>query len=297
MSAMRARRKADERAITVGTLYRGAVAVLREAEAESPALDVRVLLAHALGVEGGELIALSDKAVPGDVRVRFKALLKRRATGEPVARILGKKEFWSREFLLTPATLVPRPETETLVEAALEAKPDKNSALRILDLGTGSGILIAALLLEYPKAFGVGVERDAEAAGTARSNLAGLGVAHRARIVCGDWASAIVTQFDLVVSNPPYIASGDIGRLPVEVRLHDPLQALDGGRDGLESYRAIVAELPRLLAVNGMAILELGAGQEPAVADLARHAQLTVNGPARCDLSGHPRALIVGPTG
>jgi release factor glutamine methyltransferase len=294
---MPARRHDEERSITAGTLYRNAVAVLREAGAESPALDVRVLLAHALGVDGGELIALSDKSVSIDVRVKFKTLLKRRVNGEPVARILGTKEFWSREFSLSPGTLVPRPETETLVDAALEAKPDKNAALRMLDLGTGSGILIAALLLEYPKAFGVGVERDAEAAGTARSNLAVLGIAHRARIVCGDWASAIATHFDLVVSNPPYIASGDIGRLPVEVRLHDPLQALDGGRDGLESYREIILELPRLLAPDGVAILELGAGQEPAVADLARHAQLTVNGPARCDLSGHPRALVLARSG
>jgi len=294
---MPARRTTDDRVMTAGALYRGAVAVLREAGVESAALDVRVLLAHALGVDGGELIALSDKAVPDNVRVRFKALLKRRVNGEPVARILGTKEFWSREFSLSPGTLVPRPETETLIEAALEAKPDKNAALRILDLGTGSGILIAALLLEYPKAFGVGVERDPEAAGTARSNLAALGIAHRARLVCGDWASAIAAQFDLVVSNPPYIASGDIGRLPVEVRLHDPLQALDGGRDGLESYRVIVAELHRLLAVDGLAILELGAGQEPAVADLARHAQLRVNGSARCDLSGHPRALVLGRSG
>jgi release factor glutamine methyltransferase len=291
---MRAPRRADERVISAGTLYRGAVAILREAGAESPALDVRVLLAHVLGVGGGELIALSDKAVPVDVRVRFKALLKRRVSGEPVARILGTKEFWSREFLLSPETLVPRPETETLVEAALEARPDKTSTLRILDLGTGSGILLAALLLEYSKASGIGVDRDAEAAKTARSNLAVLGVAHRARIICGDWASAIAGQFDLVVSNPPYIASGDIGRLPVEVRLHDPLHALDGGRDGLESYRAIVAELSRLLTPEGVAILELGAGQEPAVADLVRHAQLRVNGPARCDLSGHPRALVIG---
>jgi len=290
---MPAKRRADERVFTAGSLYRGAVATLREAGVENAALDVRVLLAQALGVDGGELIALSDKSVPEDARLRFRKLLKRRVSGEPVARILGTKEFWSREFSLSPATLVPRPETETLVEAALAAKPDRGAPLRILDLGVGSGILIAALLLEYPKAFGVGVERDLEAASTARSNLAALGIAYRARIVCGDWASAIGSQFDLVVSNPPYIASDDIAGLSREVRDHDPRRALDGGPDGLESYRLIVAELSRLLTPEGVAILELGAGQEPAVAEIARHAQLSVNGPARCDLSGHPRALVL----
>ena len=297
MSAMPAKRRADERVFTAGSLYRGAVATLREAGVENAALDARVLLAKALGVDGGELIALSEKAVPDDVRLRFRKSLKRRVNGEPVARILGTKEFWSQEFLLSPATLVPRPETETLVEAALEAKPERSAPLRILDLGTGSGILLAALLLEYPKAFGVGVERDVEAARTARSNLAVIGIAHRARIVCGDWAGAIGSQFDVVVSNPPYIPSGDIAGLAREVREHDPLRALDGGADGLESYRAIVAELSRLLTPGGVAILELGAGQEPAVADLARHAQLIVNGPARCDLSGHPRALVLAQGG
>lgn len=290
---MAARRRADERVFTAGSLYRGAVATLREAGVENAALDARVLLARALGVEGGELIAISEKAVPDDARLRFRKALKRRVNGEPVARILGTKEFWSREFLLSPATLVPRPETETLVEAAQEAKPNKDAPLRVLDLGTGSGILLAALLLEYPKAFGVGAERDVEAARTARSNLAVLGIAHRARIVCGDWASAIGMQFDIVVSNPPYIPSGDIAGLAREVREHDPPRALDGGADGLESYRAIVAELSRLLTPDGVAILELGAGQEPAVANLGRHAQLNVNGPARCDLSGHPRALVL----
>jgi release factor glutamine methyltransferase len=291
---MPTRRGSDERIIVAGALYRGAVAALREAGIESAALDARVLLADALGIDGAELIALSDKPVHDDARSRFEALLKRRVNGEPVARILGKKEFWSREFSLSPATLVPRPETETLIEAALAERPDKQALLRVLDLGTGSGILLAALLLEYPKSFGVGIDREPEAARTARSNLALLGIAHRARIVCGDWAKAIGVQFDLVVSNPPYIASGDIAGLGREVWAHDPLRALDGGRDGLESYRAIVADLPRLLVPGGIAILELGAGQEPAVADLARHAQLTVNGPARCDLSGHPRALVLG---
>lgn len=290
MSAMQVLRK---REVSIGAVYREAVAALRAAGVESAALDARVLLAHALGVDGSDLIVLSDKPLPDQARKSFKALVERRIDGEPVARMLGVKEFWSREFRLSPATLVPRPETETLVEAALDAKPDRRAPLRILDLGTGSGILLAALLFEYLNAAGIGVERDPEAAATAKSNLAALGVGWRAHVICSDWACAIDKRFDLIVSNPPYIPSGDIAELSREVREHDPRRALDGGADGLDSYRAILGDLPRLLAPGGLAILELGAGQEPAVAKIARHAQMIVNGPARCDLSGHPRALVL----
>ena len=210
-----------------------------------------------------------------------------------MARIVGHKEFWSRRFALSPATLVPRPDTETLIEAALQEKPDKNAALRVLDLGTGTGILLAAMLVEYPSATGIGVEFDPTAAATAAENLAALGLGVRAGIVCGAWANAIAGRFDVVLSNPPYIATGEIAELSAEVRLHDPRLALDGGADGLGCYRAILGALPRLLTSEGVAVLELGAGQEEAVAALARNTHLTVNGPARCDLSGHPRALVL----
>lgn len=278
---------------SVASLRRQAASLLRERGIESAELDARILLAHALCVEPARLLAAAGEAVGGEAQSRYADAIARRLEGEPVARIVGEKEFWSRTFVLSPEVLVPRPETETLVEAALAAKPDRDAPLQVLDLGTGSGALLAAILLERPRAEGVGVDRSLAALKTARSNLDRLGVGARARLVCGDWDGGLVARFDLVVSNPPYIASRDLAALPVEVRKHDPLTALDGGSDGLSAYRAILAGLHRLMLPDGVAILELGDGQEQAVANLARHAQLMVNGSARCDLAGRPRALIL----
>ncbi len=278
---------------TLGAVYRAAASRLRTAGIESANLDARLLLGHALGLGPVEVIAAPEREIdPGQI-ASIERLMARRAAGEPVARIMGVKEFWSRDFKLSPQTLVPRPETETLVEAALGTVSDRAAPLRILDLGVGSGILLGALLLELPRSWGVGVDLDFDAARMAQENFAALAISDRAQTICGNWADAIEGRFDLVVSNPPYIPSGEIAGLAAEVREHDPAGALDGGADGLNSYRAIVADLPRVLAAEGRAVLELGAGQEPAVAAIARSAHLRVNGPARCDLSGQPRALIV----
>jgi release factor glutamine methyltransferase len=278
---------------TAGEIYRRAVTRLRAAGIESAQLDARVLLAHVLGVDAAQLIAASDDPVGPEAQDRFEQAITRRAAREPVARVLGVKEFWSREFALSPEALVPRPETETLIEAALLARPERDAQLRVLDLGVGSGVLLGAIMLERPASFGVGVDRSPGAARTARDNFAALGVANRTYVICGDWGSAFGIGFDLVLANPPYVASGDIGALSAEVRDHDPVRALDGGADGLDAYRAILGDLGRLLAPRGIAVLELGDGQEQAVADLARDAQIEVNGPAHCDLSGVPRALVL----
>lgn len=278
---------------TAGELFRRAAAKLRAAGIEGAQLDARVLLAHALGVDVAQLVAGSDDPVDRKSQDRFEEAIARREAGEPVARIVGSKEFWSRDFALSPEALVPRPETETLIEAALLARPERGARLRVLDLGVGSGVLLGAILLERPASFGVGVDRSLDAVRTARENLVSLGVADRANFICGDWGNSLGTRYDLVVANPPYIASGDMGGLPIEVREHDPARALDGGIDGLDAYRAILADLGRLLAPGGIAILELGEGQEQAVAELARDAQIEVNGPAHCDLSGRPRALVL----
>ncbi len=213
------------------------------------------------------------------------ALVARRAAREPLARIVGRREFWSREFALSPETFDPRPDSETVVEAALAARPAFRHAL---DLGTGSGCLLAALLVERPEAWGLAIDRSPGACRTARRNLRGL----RAMVAAGDWARAVSGRFDLVVCNPPYIPSAVIAGLMPEVRDHDPALALDGGADGLDAYRAVLGDLPRLLAPGGAAVLELGLGQAEAVAALAETGGLQVER-IHPDLAGIPRAMVL----
>jgi release factor glutamine methyltransferase len=280
--------------VTLGALWRRGAAQLCASGAETPNLDARVLLANVLGVEVAQLIADSYEPSGEEIEARFVALIARRAQGEPVARIVGFKEFWGRRFAVSPDVLVPRPETETLVEAVLHARPDKNARLHVLDLGTGSGALLAAILLERPAAIGVGIDRSEAALKIARNNLASLGLHERAALLCSDWGRPLGARFDVVVANPPYVATAEVDKLPREVRSYDPREALDNGTDGLRSYRAILADLKRLLAPGGIALVELGAGQEEAVAKLAWDADMVVHGSARRDLSGHPRALVLG---
>lgn len=276
---------------TIGALRRALARRLSAAGIEPADLEARLILADALCCEPSGLLARADETAGVEVRAAAETLLSRRLAGEPMARILGRREFWSLDFELTPDTLVPRPDTETVVEAALAALPDRQAPLRILDLGTGSGAILAALLVERPAAFGVGVDLSEGAARAARDNLARAGLAGRSAVLVGRWAAALTGPFDLVVSNPPYIPTSEIAGLSREVRLHDPGLALDGGADGLEAYRAIARALPRLLRPDGIAVLELGIGQEAAVAGLLREAGLLPLGPALADLSGIARAL------
>lgn len=280
---------------TLRELRLEAVARLQAAKIEAPEADARILLKLALGVDEAALVAASQMPISEQQQARFESLITRRIAGEPVARIVGHKEFWSRSFKLNADTLVPRPETETLVEAALAIFPERDAPLRVLDLGTGSGILLAAILAERPQASGIGVDRSESALAIARENLEALGLAGRARLIRGDWSASLGQTFDLVIANPPYISSREITALAREVREHDPRLALDGGADGIDAYRNIIAELPHLLSRNGAAVLELGIGQEPLVAELAHAQGLLVSGPARHDLGGVPRALILYP--
>jgi release factor glutamine methyltransferase len=220
--------------------------------------------------------------------LRIEALAARRLIHEPVARIVGEKEFWGLSFIVTPAVLVPRPETETVVEQAL-ARVDRAAALRIADLGTGSGAILLALLSELLHAHGIGIDIAAGALDAARRNAQRLGLADRADFVLGDFA-AVEGTFDLVVSNPPYVASADIATLSPDVRKYDPHQALDGGPDGLAAYRAIAALAPRLLAPAGHLVVEIGAEQESAVSQIFLQSGLAMAA-VRHDLAGIPRVL------
>ena len=257
----------------------------------SPRLDARLLLAHALGLAPDVLLADLDApgAAPG-----YPALIARRVAREPVALILGRREFWSLDLAVSPVTLIPRPDSETLIDAARLAFAGSAPPARILDLGTGTGALLLAALAEFPAAFGVGVDRVPAAAALARANADRLGFAGHAAFLAGDWAGALEARFDLILANPPYIPSGEMSALMPEVARHEPALALDGGPDGCDAYRAILAELPRLAAPGAVAVLELGQGQAEAVAALARDAGFA--GTARADFGGIPRALVLRAT-
>lgn len=279
---------------TYGELRREGATRLRKAGVEDAEADARILLLHAANVDAAKLISFDGAAVPEGLAARYERLIVRRSSGEPVARILGEKEFWSLCFKLGAETLVPRPETETVVEASLAAIGDRKRVLRLLDLGTGTGAILAALLTELPNATGLAADKSEAALHVARENFRNLSLGPRVSYLCGDWAEAIDGTFDLIVSNPPYIASKELALLSPEVREHDPRFALEAGPDGLDAYRAIVNQLPERLAKGGKAVLELGQGQEEAVSALVlATGKLEVAGPARKDLTGIPRALVI----
>ncbi|SFE12573.1 [protein release factor]-glutamine N5-methyltransferase [Methylobacterium sp. 13MFTsu3.1M2] len=252
--------------------------------------DARFLLLGLLGLETRDLLIEGDRRVGAAGAAALAAALTRRLAGEPVARILGAWEFWGLPFRLGPDTLVPRPDTEILVEVALAARPERAAPLRCLDLGTGTGCILTALLSERPRATGVGLDRSEAALRVARDNAVLNAVDDRARFVAGDWCDALRGRFDLVVSNPPYIARAVIATLAREVRGHDPEAALDGGTDGLDAYRRILDGAGARLAPGGLIVLEIGYDQAAAVTDLARAAGYRERGLTR-DLADHDRVL------
>jgi len=272
--------------MTIVDALRHGAAILTAAGVDNPRLDARLLLAHAANLTQNAL--LRDRDAPVDLPP-YDALLTRRAAREPLALITGQQEFWSLPFQVSPDTLIPRPDSETLIEAALAARPNRATTGSILDLGTGTGCLLLAALTEFPTAWGVGLDLHPGASTLARRNAAALGLSHRAAILCGHWDDALHARFDLILSNPPYIPGNDIPGLQPEVALHEPRRALDGGPDGLDAYRTLLNRLPNLLHPGGTAILELGAGQAPAVIALAQGWTTTT----RQDLSGTERALVL----
>jgi release factor glutamine methyltransferase len=258
----------------------------------TPDLDARFLTAGALGLEPADLILRSSRALPAAEQDLLLAWRSRRLAGEPVARILAEWEFWGLPFHLSSDTLVPRPETETVVEAALRACPAVEAPLTIADLGTGSGCLLVALLRERPRARGIGLDKSLGALATARRNVARNGVGSRSLLLASDWSRALGAGFDLLVANPPYIPSPVIATLAPEVREHDPRAALDGGRDGLGAYRAILSDAPRLLVPGGHLVVEIGEDQSEAVPGLIEGLPLAIREIAS-DLSGRPRCITL----
>ncbi|MEN2791028.1 peptide chain release factor N(5)-glutamine methyltransferase [Sphingomonas oligophenolica] len=251
---------------------------------ETPRLDAELLMAHALGITREALLLRHlDDLTPAT----FAPLVARRLNHEPIAYITGTRAFWTIELRVGPGVLVPRADSETLIEAAVEHFAGRVPAT-ILDLGTGPGTLLLAALDQWPAAVGLGVDASAEALGYARANADRLGMATRARFEVGDWAAAVAGRFDLILANPPYI--GTVEQLPPEVRDHEPPAALFAGADGLDAYRVIIPQLPRLMAPGGVAILEIGATQANAVTALLIAQGLSVC--LRDDLGGNPRALV-----
>jgi release factor glutamine methyltransferase len=271
-------------------LLRNGAQLLRDTKIGSPRREARLLLAHALGIYPDALISprFNVERARADEYLR---LLERRSKREPLAYITGRKEFWSLEFLVSPAVLIPRPETETLVETALRKFPSPDEALSVLDLGTGSGCLLLAFLSERPAAQGLGIDRSDPALVVAAQNARALSVQSRVVFRCGDWLRGISGRFDVVFANPPYIATGELQNLPADVRF-EPVDALNGGRDGLDAYRQIAAGLPRLLSPQARVFLEIGQGQADSVAAIFRAAGFTVDGTV-CDLAGIPRCVVL----
>jgi release factor glutamine methyltransferase len=263
---------------------------LRRAGCETPDLDARLLLQAAAGVSREDIILEPGRSVPAREAVRFETLIERRARREPVSRILGEREFYGRAFRVTAATLDPRPDTETLVDAALALMPQ---GARILDLGTGTGAIAVTLLAERPDASAVATDVSPAALLVAAENAERAGVAERLGLLSGSWFEPVRGDFDIIVSNPPYIPAGDIAELSLDVRNFDPILALVGGADGLDPYRAISACAARHLAAAGHVLVEIGAGQADEVA--AIFAAAGFGGPERHkDLGGHVRCLAFG---
>jgi len=278
------------RGITVAQARRALGIGLRAAGIDTPDLDARILVGHALALDHAALVAAATRPLAELEAARISAFASRRIAGEPVARIVGQREFWGLPLIVTPAVLVPRPETETVVELALTLLGnDRTRRLRIADLGTGSGAILLALLRELPNARGIGTDTVPGALDVARRNAERLGFGDRTTLLASDFGAALDGPFDLVVSNPPYIASHEIAALAREVREHDPRPALDGGADGLVAYRALAADAARLIG-TGHLVVEIGAGQQRDVEFLLTEKGLAIAG-LRHDLAGIARAL------
>lgn len=280
---------------TYDALLRDAAVALTAAGIDNVRFEARLLLGHVAALSVEQLVARGRDPVPAGVAAAMRELTGRRVRREPMAYILGEREFWGLPFKVSPAVLVPRPDSETLIETVLDLLPERERPLRILDLGVGSGCLLLTLLREYPKATGVGVDASPEALAIAGENAGMLGVASRARLMVDDWRQAgwadrLGGPFDLLVSNPPYIETSTIAALMPEVANHEPRLALDGGPDGLEAYRIIAAAAPKLITPGGWALVEGGEGQAIDISGIFASVGMSPQAP-RKDLAGVDRVV------
>ncbi len=275
---------------TIGSILAEATKTLARALCPEPRRRARQVVGGSLGLEAAELLLFPDRELCWFQVERLHANIARLAKGEPLSRVLGQREFWGLNFELTPETLDPRPESETVIEAVL-ARVDRNAGPKLLDLGTGSGCLLLALLTELPSAYGVGVDLSPGAVVTARRNARSLGLAARAHFLVAEWGAALADRFDVIVTNPPYIATSSLAALSSEVREYDPRLALDGGEDGLAGYRSIAKHLSCLVTPAAIIAAEVGADQSQSVAQIFREHGLTIEAFER-DLAGYERCIV-----
>ncbi|MDH3579171.1 MAG: peptide chain release factor N(5)-glutamine methyltransferase [Hyphomicrobiales bacterium] len=283
---------------TVETVFRRLAGTFRQNGIATPALDARLLVCRACGISHEQFVAMPERPVGAPQAALIDEFEQRRLSGEPVSRLVGRREFSGLPFGLGPATLDPRPDTETVVEAVIElareTRAPTSGTLRILDLGTGTGCILLSVLHELESATGVGTDISERAISVAQANASRLKLDRRASFICGRWLDAVKGEFDLVVANPPYIRSDQIAGLEPEVARFDPRVALDGGTDGLEAYRQIIPQLNAVLRPGGWAVFEVGAGEASEVGDIMRanRISLTQSDTRRWrDLSGHIRCV------
>lgn len=276
----------------VATALQTIAGLLKDAGIDSARLDARLLVGTVTGESTAGMIARPERRLSAQENDLLSAITALRCAREPMAHILGRREFWSLDFEVSADVLTPRPDSETLIEAAGPYAPAAGQPFRILDLGTGSGCLLLALLHQYPAASGVGIDISPAAIALARCNAERLGFGARSSFMVGDWTASIAERFDIVVSNPPYIASEEIEGLTPEVARYEPRGALDGGGDGLDAYRALLPLMSEVLAPGGTALIEMGAGQSEVVSSLAQACGLVIGG-LRADIAGIPRVAIM----
>ncbi|PCK00251.1 MAG: protein-(glutamine-N5) methyltransferase, release factor-specific [Zetaproteobacteria bacterium] len=274
------------------SFYNNIISLLEEAGLDTPDLDARFMIEERTSYDWSDIIARPDDPITQSQYTKIMEDVQARLAGKPLSRIFGYREFWGLDFELSPDTLDPRPDSELIIDIALKNFPDRKQPLEILDLGTGSGCLLVSLLFEFENARGYGIDLSLGAVTCAKQNAQKNHVSDRSHFLCGSWMESIDKKFDLIVSNPPYISNQVIANLSNEVKNHDPIIALDGGRDGLTPYKELFPQLKNFLNTNGIALFEIGYDQEKDVMRLAEEsgfAQRTVY----FDLAGNPRVVDI----